>query len=82
MWGSEYEERWIEDGNEFTEKKTGKTVRVWKALVFSKDRGLSNAKPDGPEAVLSKARKAAEKKYKERPWPKLIFTSEGQGGRV
>ena len=76
--GSENSERWIEDGNEFKDKKTGKTVRV-KALVLKGAR-FANAKPDGPEAVLSKARRAAEKKYKERPWPKLIFTSEGQGG--
>ena len=32
-WGSEYEEQWIEDGNEFVDKTTGKTVHV-KALVL------------------------------------------------
>lgn len=77
-WGSEYEERWIEDGNEFKDKKTGKTVRV-KALVIKGARFV-NGQPDGPETLLTKSRRASEKKYKKCPWPKLIFTGEGQGG--
>lgn len=77
-WGSDYEERWIEDGNEFTDKKTGKTVRV-KALVLKGARFVEG-RPDGPAAVIAKSRKAAERQYKEGPWPKLIFTSEGKGG--
>ena len=77
-WGSEYDERWIEDGNEFKDKKIGQTVRV-KALVLKGARFV-NAQPDGPEVLLTKAREAAEKKYKEGPWPKLIFTGEGQRG--
>jgi adenine-specific DNA-methyltransferase len=77
-WGSEYEERWIEDGNEFKDKKTGKTVRV-KALVLKGAR-FEGGQPNGPDAIFTKSRKAAEKKYAHGPWPKLIFTSEGKGG--
>jgi adenine-specific DNA-methyltransferase len=77
-WGSEYEERWIDDGNEFKDKKTGKLVRV-KALVL-KGAQFSKGLSKGPESVLVKARKAAEKKQKSGNWPKLIFTGEGKGG--
>jgi adenine-specific DNA-methyltransferase len=77
-WGSEYEEKWIEDGNEFVDKKTGKTVRV-KALVINGAR-FADGKPYGPSRIISDARKAAQDKLKNGPWPKLFFTSEGEGG--
>ena len=77
-WGSEYEEKWIDDGNEFKDKKTGHIVKV-KALVVKGAR-FQDGEPAGPETILSKARTAAQKKRKEGRWPKLIFTSDGEGG--
>jgi adenine-specific DNA-methyltransferase len=76
-WGSEYEEKWIGDDNEFVDK-TGRTVRV-KALVLKGARFV-DGKPAGPAGVLKKARDAAQNKQKQGQWPKLIFTSEGEGG--
>lgn len=77
-WGSEYEERWIDDGNEYTDKKTQKQVKV-KALVV-KDAKFKNGQPDGAATVLTRAKRAAEAKYAGGIWPRLIFTSEGKGG--
>ncbi len=77
-WGSEYEEKWIDDGNEFIDEKTGKTVKV-KALVI-KGATFKEGKQTGPAATLSKAKKSAEQKYKSGQWPRLIFTSDGYGG--
>jgi adenine-specific DNA-methyltransferase len=77
-WGSEYEEKWIEDSNEFVDKKTGKTVRV-NALVL-KGAKFVDAEPAGPESILKNARSAAQKKREQGQWPKLIFTSDGEGG--
>lgn len=77
-WGSMYEERWIDDGNEFTDEKTKKIVRV-KALVL-KGAKFKSGSPDGPSAVLATARKNAEKIYSKEFWPRLYFTSKGQGG--
>ncbi|MGF6611865.1 adenine-specific DNA-methyltransferase [Paraburkholderia sp. WSM4175] len=77
-WGSEYEEKWIDDGNEFVDEKTGKTVKV-KALVIRGSKFADGA-PAGPAALLAKAKKAAEAKYEAKQWPRLIFTSQGLGG--
>ena len=77
-WGSEYEEKWIDDGNEFVDEKTGRTVKV-KAIVL-KDAKFSGGEPDGPQKVLAAARRAAAAKMKAKSWPKLIFTSGGEGG--
>jgi adenine-specific DNA-methyltransferase len=76
--GSEYEEKWIDDGNAFVDKKTGKTVRV-KALVL-KGANFIDGQPVGPESVLAKARSAAQQTRSQGQWPKLIFTSDGEGG--
>ena len=76
-WGSEYEERWIDDNNQFTDKN-GHLVKV-KALVLKGAR-FTDGKPAGPDAILSKARSAAQHKRKNGHWPKLIFTGDGEGG--
>ena len=77
-WGSSYEEKWIDDGNEFVDEKSGKVIRV-KALVL-KGAKFINGEPSGPSAVLSAARKAARSKLDKGVWPRLIFTSKGEGG--
>jgi adenine-specific DNA-methyltransferase len=77
-WGSKYEEQWIDDGNEFKDKRTGKTIRV-NALVL-KGSLFVNGEPAGPKLVLTRARNAAENKREKGPWPRLIFTSNGEGG--
>lgn len=77
-WGSEYEERWIADGNEFQDKSSGKTTRV-KALVL-KGSKIANGKPASGDPVVAAARKAAQRRLKAGKWPRLIFTSEGEGG--
>lgn len=77
-WGSEYEEKWIDDGNEFHDEKSGRTHKV-KALVL-KGAHFEGGQPAGPEALLKKARAAARRQYDRGPWPRLIFTSNGDGG--
>jgi len=78
-WGSAYEEKWIDDNNEFVDQESGKSVRV-KALVLEGARFV-DGKPNGPAKILADARKTAQAKLKSgRPWPKLFFTSEGEGG--
>lgn len=77
-WGSSYEEKWIDDGNEFFDEKSGKVVKV-KALVL-KGAKFKDAQPAGPAKVLSDSKKAADKIRKNGPWPRIIFTSGGNGG--
>ena len=77
-WGSEYEEKWIDDGNEFHDEKSGRTQKV-KALVLKGAR-FEGGQPAGPEALLKKARTAAQRKYDSGQWPRLIFTGNGDGG--
>jgi len=77
-WGSVYEEKWIDDGNEHEDATTGKTVKV-KALIL-KGAKFADGKPDGPSQVIAKARKAAVVVQRDGPWPRIIFTSGGEGG--
>lgn len=78
-WGSTYEEKWIDDGNEFTNEETGGTVRI-KALVLEGAK-FADGKPNGPPKVLADARKRSQTRLKSGvPLPKLFFTSEGEGG--
>lgn len=77
-WGSVYEEKWIDDGNEFFDEKSGKEVRV-KALVL-KGAKFQDGQPTGPNTVLAKAHEAANAVLEKGPWPRLIFTSKGNGG--
>lgn len=76
-WGSSYEEKWIEDGNEYKDKN-GKLVKV-KALVL-KGAKFADGKVDGPQSVIKAARAAAQKKMVKKKWPRLYFTSGGEGG--
>jgi adenine-specific DNA-methyltransferase len=77
-WGSEYEEKWIDDGNEFIDEKSGKTIRV-KALVL-RGSTFADGEPTGPAPLLSMAQKAADARQKQGQWPRLIFTGAGKGG--
>lgn len=77
-WGSTYEEKWIDDDNAYEDEKTGKTIKV-KALVL-KGALFESGSPIGPGKIITAAKKAAEKIRSHGPWPRLIFTSGGQGG--
>lgn len=76
-WGSIYEEKWIDDGNEF-EDKNGAIVKV-KALVL-KGAKFVDGKPNGPTAVIQHAHEAAKQRMSQGNWPRLYFTSGGNGG--
>lgn len=76
-WGSSYEEKWIGDGNEYKDKK-GKLVKV-SALVL-KGAKFVNGKFVGHTKVVKEARVAALKKMAKGKWPRLFFTSGGEGG--
>lgn len=75
-WGSKYEEKVIDDGVVFTDKK-GKTTFV-KALVL-KGCKFQDGKPVESDAILKAARTAAQAVYKRGQWPKLFFTKKGDG---
>lgn len=75
-WGSEYEEQWIDDGNEFVEK--GKIVRV-KALVLKGARFVRGEIARG-QRLVSAAKQAAKKKMETEPWPPLFFGLTGETG--
>lgn len=75
-WGSKYEEKVIDDGVVFTDKK-GKTTFV-KALVL-KGCKFQDGKPVESDAILKAARIAAQAVYKRGQWPKLFFTKKGDG---
>lgn len=75
-WGSKYEEKVIDDGVVFTDKK-GKTTYV-KALVL-KGCKFQDGKPVESDPILKAARTAAQAVYKRGQWPKLFFTKKGDG---
>jgi adenine-specific DNA-methyltransferase len=77
-WGPEYEEKWIDDGNEFYDEKAGRKVQV-KALVI-KGADFIDGKPAGPLPLLAQAHALTQEKYNRGQWPKLIFTGQGAGG--
>ena len=77
-WGSIYEEKWIDDANEFVDEKTGKTVQI-KALII-KGAKFEVGAPIGPKNILNSSHIEAEKVRARGQWPRLIFTSNGQGG--
>ena len=58
-WGTLYEEKWIEDGNEFTDERSGNLVQV-KALVI-KGAKFKDGQPAGSKNVLASASVAAER---------------------
>ncbi len=77
-WGHDYQEKWIDDGNEVIEKATGKTVRV-KALVL-KGAEFKDGVCVSSDAILSRARAAAQKKLATGTWPRLYFGQSGETG--
>lgn len=75
-WGAEYQEMWLEDGNQFVEK--GKTVKV-KGLAL-KGSQVKNGAFVTPKAVLSASRAAAQKRMAAGTWPPLYFGQTGETG--
>lgn len=75
-WGSEYEEKWIDDGNEFLEK--GKPVQV-KALVL-KGIKFKQGKPVRDPKIAASARSLAMKRLEAGTWPPLYFGLTGDTG--
>lgn len=75
-WGSEYEEKDIGDKLIFTDK-SGRQIKI-KALIL-KGCKFQEGKPYKNDAVISKARQAAQLIYERGQWPKLFFTKKGDG---
>lgn len=75
-WGHEYQEQWIDDGNEFAEK--GKKVQV-KALVI-KGVQLKAAKLLAGKNIIQKAKAAAQQRMAAGTWPPLYFGLKGETG--
>ncbi|TEY69172.1 site-specific DNA-methyltransferase [Aeromonas veronii] len=75
-WGSEYEEKIIDDNVSLT-NKAGKQIRV-KALVL-KGCKFRNGQPIDSDDLLKKSRLTAKKIYERGQWPKLFFTKKGDG---
>jgi adenine-specific DNA-methyltransferase len=76
-WGSDYVEKWIDDGNTYTDDK-GKTHQV-KALVL-KDVEFSAGQPIGSKKILQAARKKAQTRLATGTWPQLFFGVTGETG--
>lgn len=79
-WGHEYQEKWIEDGNEFKAEEDGeeKIVRV-KALVL-KGTEFKNGEMTRGEKIVAAAKKIATERMKEGTWPALYFGQKGETG--
>ncbi len=77
-WGHAYQEKWIEDGNEFTEKNTGSSTQV-KALVI-KGVQFKDGQPVGGQAILRAARASAVERMAAGTWPALYFGQKGETG--
>lgn len=75
-WGHEYQEMWLEDGNEVLEK--GKTVRV-KGLVL-KGVQVKAGKLTTAASILEDSRASAKKRMAEGTWPPLYFGQKGETG--
>lgn len=75
-WGYEYQEKWLDDGNQFTEK--GKQIQV-KGLVL-KGTQIKDGKVVTGKSILDAARKAALKRMAEGSWPPLYFGLKGETG--
>jgi adenine-specific DNA-methyltransferase len=77
-WGTEYEDRWIDDGNEFIDEKTQAKVRVgalvMKGLTFKKGKLV------GGSNVLGNARAKAFARKDEGSWPLMYFGMNGDAG--
>lgn len=77
-WGHPYEEKWIDDGNEFVDKETGNMVQV-KALVI-KGMKFAEGEPIGGKNILTTARNAAQERMAKGAWPQLYFGLKGETG--
>lgn len=77
-WGHAYQEKWIDDGNEFLDKDSGELIQV-KALVL-KGLKFEQGQPVGGEAILKKARSSAQARQKQGTWPALYFGLTGETG--
>lgn len=75
-WGHEYQEMWLDDGNEFLEK--GKLVRV-KGLVL-KGGKVKGGLLTVPKSVLDASGAAARKRMAAGTWPPLYFGQKGETG--
>ena len=75
-WGHEYQEKWIDDGNEFSEK--GKRIQV-KALVL-KNVPFVKGQPTGGKRTMKDARSAAQERMSKGTWPPLYFGLTGETG--
>ncbi len=75
-WGHEYEEKWIDDGNEFSDN--GRNIRV-KALVLKSTEFKSGKLISGHDAVQA-AREVALRRLYEGKWPQLYFGMKGDTG--
>lgn len=70
-WQVEYEDRWINDGNEFIDSD-GKKHKIG-ALVI---KGTQHAGAD----ILAEAKRRASEKLRSGVWSQLYFTDGGSGG--
>ncbi len=75
-WGYPYQEKWIDDGNELSEKNG--VVQI-KALVL-KGLKFAEGKPVAGATILKAARVAAQKRMKQGSWPPLFFGQKGETG--
>lgn len=75
-WGQEYQEMWINDGNEIVEK--GKKVQV-KSLVL-KGALLKEGKLHVGKSIIQCAQAAAQKRMGAGTWPPLYFGLKGETG--
>lgn len=78
QWGSDYQEKWIDDGNEVTEKASGNTVQV-RALVL-KGTKFENGVCVSSDTILARARARAQEKLVAGTWPQLYFGQSGETG--
>ncbi|WZB74806.1 DNA methyltransferase [Achromobacter insuavis] len=75
---TDYQEKWIDDGNEVTEKASGNTVQV-RALVL-KGTKFENGVCVSSDTILARARASAQEKLAAGTWPQLYFGQSGETG--
>jgi adenine-specific DNA-methyltransferase len=75
-WGTEYQEKWIDDSNEYDDGS--KLVKV-RALVL-KGAEFKKGKMIGGSTIVENSRAAAMKRLQEGAWPPLFFGLKGETG--
>ncbi len=75
-WGSEYEEKYIEDNLTHVDK-SGRTTKI-KALVL-KGCKFRDGKAIQSDRIIAASREAASSIYNRGQWPRLFFTKKGDG---